>query len=65
MFGQIKSAMDQLKMMQQVMQDEHFKAFISHPKVQAVLTDPEFQTLIKQQNWVKLGTHPIFSLIQY
>ena len=58
MFGKIKNAMDQLKMMQQLMKDDNFKAFISHPKVQAMLKDSEFQQLIKQQNWVKLGTHP-------
>ena len=58
MFGKMKDMMQQLQMMQKLMKDENFKAFISHPKVQAVMKDPEFQELIKKQDWLKLGTHP-------
>ena len=58
MFGKMKDMMQQLQMMQKLMKDENFKAFISHQKVQAVMKDPEFQELIKKQDWLKLGTHP-------
>ncbi len=50
--------MQQMQLMQRLMKDEHFKAFISHPKVQALFKDPEFQELIKKQDMGKLQGHP-------
>ena len=58
MFGKMKGMMQQMQMMQKLMKDENFKAFIGHPKVQTLLRDPEFQELIKKQDFMKLGTHP-------
>ena len=58
MFGKMHDMMKQLQMIQRLMKDEHFKALISHPKVQALLQDPEFQAVIKAQDMAKIGTHP-------
>lgn len=58
MFGKIKEKFSQLKMMKQMMSDENFKAFISHPKVQTLFKDPDFQKLAKSQNMSKMATHP-------
>ena len=61
MFGKMKDMMQQFQMMQKLMKDENFKAFITHPKVQELLKDPEFQDLIKSQDMSKIMTHPKFS----
>ncbi len=58
MFGKINDMMKQVKMMQRLMKDEHFKALIGHPKVQELLKDKQFQELIKSQNVGKIVTHP-------
>lgn len=61
MFGSLKGARDQLRMVQQLMQNEDFRAFISHPKVQQLFTDPEFQNLARGQNFNAMMSHPKFS----
>ncbi len=58
MFDKAKDMMKQMQLMQRLMKDENFKAFISHPKVQALFKDPEFQELIKKQDMGKLQGHP-------
>ena len=58
MFDKMKGMMKQMQLMQKLMKDEHFKAFISHPKVQELFKDPEFQELIKKQDMAKLQSHP-------
>ena len=61
MFGKVGDMMGQLKMMQELMKDENFRALISHPKVREVFMDPEFQKLVKEKNLAKLMSHPKFA----
>jgi hypothetical protein len=58
MFDKVKGMMQQMQLMQKLMKDEHFKAFITHPKVQALFKDPEFLELMKKQDMAKLQGHP-------
>jgi hypothetical protein len=58
MFGKVQGMMKQMQLMQKLMKDDNFKAFISHPKVQALFKDPAFLELIKQQDMAKLQSHP-------
>lgn len=57
----MKGMMDQFQMMQKLMKDENFKAFIMHPKIQELLKDPEFQELMKSQDMGKMMNHPKFT----
>ncbi len=61
MFDKMHGMLDQLKVMQRMMKDENFRAFISHPKMQELLKDPEFRELMKSQDMAKLAAHPKFS----
>ena len=63
MFGQMKDVMGRFQMMQKLMQNEDFKAFISHPKVKALFHDPEFKEVAKTQDFSKILTHPKFALL--
>ena len=63
MFGKMKSMMDQIKLAQQLMKDENFKAFMSHPKMQELFKDPEFIALIKTQDFSKIMSHPRFASV--
>ena len=56
---------DQFQLMQRLMKDENFKAFMSHPKVQEVFRDPEFQEILKTKDQAKIMTYPkLLSLMQ-
>ena len=57
MFG---GMMNQIKMMQELMRDENFKAFIAHPKVQGLFRDPEFKDVAKSRDFSKIAAHPKF-----
>lgn len=61
MFGKMKDMMAQMQAMQKLMQDENFKAFISHPKVQALFQDPEFKEVAKSRDFGKIAAHPKFA----
>lgn len=50
----------QLQMMHKLMQDENFKAFVSHPKVQELFRDPEFKDVAKSRDFAKISSHPKF-----
>ena len=63
MFGAWKTALDQFKLMQQMMKDEHIKALMGHPKVQALFRDPEFQALVKSQDPARVLSHPKFAAL--
>ncbi len=63
MFGNMKGVMGQFQMMQKLMQDENFKAFISHPKVQELFRDPEFRETAKSKDFQKITAHPRFSTL--
>jgi hypothetical protein len=60
MLGQIKDVMSQFQMMQKLMKDENFKAFISHPRVQELFRDPEFKEVAKTRNFGKILASPQF-----
>jgi hypothetical protein len=60
MFDKMKGMMDQMKMMQEMMKDENFKAFVSHPKVQQLFRDPEFKTVASSRDFSKIVSHPKF-----
>ncbi len=60
MFGKMKDMMSQMQMMQKLMKDENFKAFISHPKVQQLFQDPEFKEVAKGRDFSKIVAHPKF-----
>lgn len=58
MFDQFKNKIEQLQMMQRLMKDENFRAFMAHPKVQELFRDPEFIEIVKKQDTKKLLSHP-------
>jgi F0F1-type ATP synthase delta subunit len=58
MFGKMKNYMEQFQMMQKLMKDENFKAFMSHPKVQELFKDPGFQAILKTKDQAKIMGHP-------
>ncbi len=63
MFGKFKDAMNQLKVMQQLMKDENFKTLLSHPKFQELMKDPAFLEAAKGQDMSKLLSNPKFSAV--
>lgn len=63
MFDKMKGMMDQFSMMQRLMKDENFKAFISHPKVQELFKDPEFKDVAKSQDFNRIVSHPKFAAL--
>ena len=58
MLGKMNDLMKQMQMAQQLMKDENFKTFMSHPKIQSVFMDPEFQAILKTQDQTKILSHP-------
>lgn len=58
MFGKFKNMADQIQMAQKLMKDENFRNFMTHPKVQELLKDPEFQESLKKQDPSQLFNHP-------
>ena len=61
MFEKFKGMADQFQMVQKMMQDEDFKAFISHPKIQALFKDPEFREVVKTKDFAKILSNPNFA----
>ena len=61
MFDKIKGMAGQFQMMQKMMQDEDFRKFVSHPKVQALFQDPEFKEVAKTRDFTKILSHPKFA----
>ncbi len=49
------------QMMQRLMQDENFRTFISHPKVQELFKDPEFKEVASARDFSKIMAHPKFT----
>ena len=58
MFGKFQDTMKMLQLMQRLMKDEPFRAFINHPKVQHAFKDPEFQQIIQAKDMTKLSSSP-------
>ena len=63
MFDKMKGMMDQFALMQRLMKDENFRAFISHPKVQELFKDPEFKEVAKSQDFTRIVAHPKFAAL--
>ena len=63
MFGHLNGMMGNFQMMQKLMRDENFKAFISHPKVQALFKDEEFKEVAKTKDFSKILSHPKFAVL--
>ena len=60
MFDKMKDMMGNMQMMQKMMQDPNFRAFVSHPKVQQLFRDPEFKEVAKSRDFAKISAHPKF-----
>ena len=65
MLEKMKDAMKQLELIQRLMKDEHARALLTHPKVQALFQDADFQQLIKTQDLPKLLTHPTLASLMH
>lgn len=63
MFGGMKDMMANMQLMQRMMQDENFRAFVSHPKVQELFRDPEFKEVAKSRDFAKISAHPKFAAL--
>ena len=63
MFDKMNGMMGQFQMMQKLMQDENFKAFITHPKVQELFKDAEFKEVAKEKDFAKIMAHPKFAAL--
>ncbi|HTL70863.1 MAG TPA: hypothetical protein VL404_06190 [Candidatus Eisenbacteria bacterium] len=63
MFDKMKGMMDQFQMMQRLMKDENFRAFLAHPKVQELFRDPEFKEVAKSRDFAKISGHPKFAAL--
>ncbi len=61
MFDKMRDMAQKMQMMQKLMKDENFKAFMTHPKIQELLKDPDFQELVKNGNMDRIASHPKFS----
>ena len=61
MFGPMKDMAAQFQMMQRLMKDENFKAFIAHPDIQELFRDPEFRDVAKTRDFTKILAHPKFA----
>ncbi len=51
---------EKMQAMQKLMSDPDFRAFVSHPKVQALFRDPEFKEVAKSRDFAKIAAHPKF-----
>ena len=60
MFDKMKDMMGNMQMMQRMMQDENFRTFVSHPKVQQLFCDPEFKEVAKARDFSRIAAHPKF-----
>lgn len=63
MFGKFKNMGQQMKMVQMLMKDEKFRAFMMNPKVQELMRDPEFQAIAKTQDTEKIKRNPKFAAL--
>ena len=48
MFGKLQDMVKQVQTMQKMMKDEHVKALVAHPKLMALLRDPEVAPLLSK-----------------
>ncbi len=60
MFGQLKNMAGQFQLMQKLMKDENFKAFMTHPKVQELFNSAEFKEIAKSKDMAKISAYKPF-----
>ena len=63
MFSGMKGMAGQFQLIQRLMADDNFKAFISNPKVQEVFKDPEFKAIAQSQDFSRILSHPKFAAL--
>lgn len=56
-----RDMMGQFQVVQRLMGDENFRAFIAHPKVQEVFRDPELKEIASRKNFTKILSHVKFA----
>ena len=61
MFENMKGTFQQFQMMQKLMQNPDFKAFIAHPKTQELFKDPEFKDVAKTRDFAVILANPSFA----
>jgi len=61
MFGKMKDFMGQFQMMQNLMKDENFRNFVSHPKVQELFKDEAFKEVAQTKDFSKILSYPKFA----
>ena len=49
-----------MEMIQKLMLNEHFRAFIAHPKTQELFRDPEFKEVAQSRDFARIMAHPKF-----
>ncbi len=64
MFDKLNSMGDWLQTLQRLMENDDFRAFISHPKVRELLKDPEFMESLKSKDRDRLLKHPKFAVLR-
>ena len=57
LFGNLNNLNDLIKLAR----DKNFQKFMTHPKVQVLMTDKEFERAVKEKNFFKLMNHPEFA----
>ena len=60
MFDKMNDLLAQMQMMNELMKDDNFKAFVAHPKVQELFQDPEFKDIAKSRDLAQITSHPRF-----
>lgn len=63
MLAQMQEIAGQFQIMQKLMQDETFKTFIAHPKVQELFKDEEFKEVAKSRDFNKILAYPKFATL--
>ena len=58
MFKKFQDQMKQMQMLQKMMKDENFRTLVSHPKVQALMQDTEFQRVVQTRDPKKIANFP-------
>jgi len=63
MFKKMQEMAGQFQMMQKLMQDDNFKSFIGHPKVQELFKDADFKEIAKTKDFARIMAYPKFAVL--
>jgi len=61
MFNPFK-ALGDLQALQKLAKDENFVKLLGHPKMKAMMEDPEVKEAVTSKNWLKLMSNPKVSM---